>query len=626
MDLTTAIAEAKRASDCFFNNDFQQAKNILEPWADSSMYHSLGNSVFAFLEAILTFEQRHIEKASEAIKLCMNVCSKHRRHTTLTQNIGKMVKKTNYDLYTIEEIHAELCYAESLLLKALLTFVEDETLVSFVKAGLKIRTCFLSYKECLTILRTRKWENEMHRVHFESGVRMGIGTFNLMISLLPGRVIKLLEFIGFSGDKNYGLKELKIGYEEHRGIRQVLCSMTLLSYNLIVSFILSHADGDLEWCERALHEQLSLYPNGVWFLFFKGRLEFTRGNVEESVRWYMQSWKSQTLWPQFHHLCFWELMWANCVQQRWDDALFFASSLAKDSNWSRTIYLYQKAAIMMMKDSDVGGKQCEMISTLMMQAPTHKQRIAGKSLPMEKFVIKKTERYFAQKKSLVLPVYELMFVWNLFRVVGKRRDFVLSMYKNIENAENHLKMSPKTEYQADNEGLLLAIKGACLRQMNHLYLAEDCLKRVISMEKQIKDDTYLVPYAIFELAMIASDRGDQPAAIALLENAKKHYTGYSLESRLHFRIHSGLMELNSPKVDNNVEEATEAILTVDGRLNVQMKELSILNSKSTRKSNGTHSGTSSRNNVHIDDGQIAGPSRTSSEKAGVGSNYSVTRI
>lgn len=74
-------------------------------------------------------------------------------------------------------------------------------------------------------------------MHFESGVRMGIGTFNLvriqlrlqlsyitiiiyiyilfyrkyfyffnyilfqMISLLPARIIKLLEFIGFSGDK-----------------------------------------------------------------------------------------------------------------------------------------------------------------------------------------------------------------------------------------------------------------------------------------------------------------------------------------------------------------------------------------------------------------------------------------
>lgn len=30
---------------------------------------------------------------------------------------------------------------------------------------------------------------------------MGLGTFNLMISLLPARIIKLLEFIGFSGNK-----------------------------------------------------------------------------------------------------------------------------------------------------------------------------------------------------------------------------------------------------------------------------------------------------------------------------------------------------------------------------------------------------------------------------------------
>ena len=45
-----------------------------------------------------------------------------------------------------EEIHAELCYAEALLLKSMLTFIEDETLVSFIKAGLKIRSCFNSYK------------------------------------------------------------------------------------------------------------------------------------------------------------------------------------------------------------------------------------------------------------------------------------------------------------------------------------------------------------------------------------------------------------------------------------------------------------------------------------------------
>ncbi|XP_029160780.1 tetratricopeptide repeat protein 39B-like [Nylanderia fulva] len=550
MDLDTAIMEAKKAIHCFFNNDFDQAKKILEPWADSSMYHSLGTSVFAFLEAFLTFEQKHVEKASEALKQCMSVCSKQRKHTTITQNIGKIVKKVNYDAYTNEEVHAELCYAESLLLKSMLTFVEDETLVSFVKAGLKIRTCFLSYKECMTILNNRKWRNDSHKVHFESGVRMGIGTFNLMISLLPARIIKLLEFIGFSGDKAYGLAELKAGYNERRGLRQVLCVMTLLSYNLFVTFVLSHADGDLEWCEEVVQQELNIYPNGVWFLFFKGRLELTRGNFENCIDWYIKSWKSQNVWPQFHHICYWELMWAHCSMQQWNKAVRYATMLANESNWSRTIYLYQKAAILLMLKPSSGSEEKQLIDSLMMQAPTYKQRIAGKSLPMEKFIIKKTERYFAQKKDLILPVFELMYIWNLFRIIGKRQDLMLNIFKRIEETEKELKTTSKNEFHADNEALLLLLKGACLRQMQHPLQAEECLRRVLQLEKSVKEETYLFPYATVELALLAQDQGDTQLAIGFLEDAKKNYTGYLLESRLHFRIHSDLMMLTGKKPNN----------------------------------------------------------------------------
>lgn len=559
MDLDTAIAEATKALHCFFNNDFEEARKIMEPWAHTSMYHSLGTCVFAFLEATFTFEQKHIEKASETLKQCISVCSKHRKHSTLTQNIGKIVKKTNYDTYTIEEVHAELCYAESLLLKSMLTFVEDETLVSFVKAGLKIRTCFLSYKECLTILNSRKWENDTHKTHFESGVRMGIGTFNLMISLLPVRVIKLLEFIGFSGDKEYGISELKAGYHDRRGLRQVLCVMTLLSYHLLVCTFLSHMDGDLDWCEDALREELCLYPNGVWFLFFKGRLEFTRGNFEEGVDWYIKSWKSQNLWPQFHHLCFWELMWSYCCLQNWSEAERYADYLGKKSNWSRTIYYYQRAVIFLMLEPHLSPEERRLVDNLMIRAPNYKQRIAGKSLPMEKFVIKKVERYFAQKKELVLPLYELMYVWNLFRIVGKRRDLLMGIYKTIEKTEKSLKDAVRTEYHTDNEALVLLLKGACLRQMKHPLQAQDCLKRVIELQKSIKEDTYLVPYAMVELALLIQDQGNIQLAITYLEDAKKNFASYLLESRLHFRIHSDLMKLTEKKAEEEREKKHEKV-------------------------------------------------------------------
>lgn len=111
-----------------------------------SMYHALGHSVFAFLEAILTFENEHIVEAVKALKHSLVVCNRYRKKNTIGESLGKIVKKINYEQYTEVEAHAELCHAECLLLKSILTFMEDETLSSFIKAGIKIRSCFNSYK------------------------------------------------------------------------------------------------------------------------------------------------------------------------------------------------------------------------------------------------------------------------------------------------------------------------------------------------------------------------------------------------------------------------------------------------------------------------------------------------
>lgn len=78
----------------------------------------------------------------------------------------------------------------------------------------------------------------------------------------------------------------------------------------------------------------------------------------------------------------------------------------------------------------------------------------------------------------------------------------------------------KTEYHADNEALLLLLKGACLRQMQHPLQAEECLRRVLQLEKSVKEDTYLFPYATVELSLLAQDQGNIQLAIGFLEDAK----------------------------------------------------------------------------------------------------------
>ena len=108
---------------------------------------------------------------------CLDVCRYRKKSGGLVDTLGKMVRRQDYDSYTELEMHAELVrrallcynvillyivtmmlyvihnnrcmvqvYAECLLLKAMLTVCEDETLVSFVRAGLKVRQCYISFR------------------------------------------------------------------------------------------------------------------------------------------------------------------------------------------------------------------------------------------------------------------------------------------------------------------------------------------------------------------------------------------------------------------------------------------------------------------------------------------------
>lgn len=321
--------------------------------------------------------------------------------------------------------------------------------------------------------------------------------------------------------------------------------MTLLGYNSIVLQVLSHGEGDLTICDDILDNFLKMHPDGVWFLFFKGRLEFMKGNIDECIVWYTRAWKSQDKWPQFHHMCFWELTWVHCVKTQWKEALVYATHLLEGSRWSRTIYSYQKAILLYMIRGESSVSDHMVIDNLMKDLPNYKQRIAGKSLPMEKFVIKKGERYFSQNQMLVLPVLELMYLWNLFKVFGKQFTLAENVFKLIEKAESELPNFKVRKYNADNTALVLLLKGACLRQMNSPLQALECLENAISMLKDIQEDHFIVPYAIVELALIEWEQNNREKAIAALEDAKKNYTGYSLESRLHFRIHTALTEFKS---------------------------------------------------------------------------------
>jgi hypothetical protein len=58
---------------------------------------------------------------------------------------------------------------------------------------------------------------------------------------------------------------------------------------------------------------------------------------------------------------------------------------------------------------------------------------------MEKFVVKRTERYIAQNNSLILPAYELMYVWNMFKILGKQWSLIENVFRMVERTLKKLR-------------------------------------------------------------------------------------------------------------------------------------------------------------------------------------------
>ncbi|KAF7223575.1 tetratricopeptide repeat protein 39B [Nothobranchius furzeri] len=547
LDLETALQECTVALHLFLNNRFSDALAKLEPWKSHSMYHAMGYSSILLMQAAMTFDPKDMDNAMMSLREALHVCQRFRRKTSIMESLANLWYGQAADNLTEEEMHAELCYAEVLMQKAALTFL-DESIISFIKAGMGMRSSYQIYKNCQD-MENATCNEETQRsthVHFQGGVNMGIGSFNLILSLLPSRVLRLMEFLGFSGNRDLGLSELRAGAMSN-SLRSILSTLTLLMFHLYITVTLGTADGNLSEAESLLKPYADKYPNGALMLFYTARIAVLKGNFTFAQEKFLACIATQEEWRQIHHLCYWELMWAYSFEQNWMEAYRYADRLCKENNWSQATYVFQKAAILSMLPEEEVTKLGENVVALFRQVEGLRIRIAGKSIPTEKFAAKKAQRYIAPiPGKLVVPALEMMYVWNGFTVVGKRPELTENILSTLEKAEEQLRNNPApSEYQLDDQCVVQLLKGLCLTQLGRLVQAEICFNYVISSEKNIKGDTYLVPFTMYELGLLHKQKGDVRTAITVIEKAKMNYRDYSMESRLHFRIHAALNTMGS---------------------------------------------------------------------------------
>ncbi|KAF7720852.1 hypothetical protein EC973_005903 [Apophysomyces ossiformis] len=598
-ELMVNIMEVRKAMDLFLDSRIPEAEAILQPKREKSLYHSLGHAFILFLRSIMTFQQTDVQSALAAMKETIQLANGLRKSNNGW--LAWMKGMTVNDIKAMSRLHrhAELVYAEAYLLKALLSILHDESVVSFLREGLHVRNSYNTYRLLEKYVNLVKEEADAGKDisayelddHFASGVGLGIGCFNIILSLLPTTVLRLAEFIGFTSDRAHGLHMLETvgGWDEYKdlpadvfpplqgpdeGLRRQFCDMVLMLYHIVLCKLIPLSDVEESLAERVLAYNLKLYPSGVFFLYFSGRQLGSQGRLEEAMSQYRRAIDTQKDWKQLQHMCYWELGLICLAKQQWQESFDLYSTLHDESNWSKAVYTYLKALSLYSLGQRDNLKQVE---EMMKSVTGAKQKIAGKSIPLEKFVARKARKFLAQHNALLLPDLEIL---NAFGALGCLPKELIQQNLNRINA-NIVQLSEGRQSNFnyyDDICLAYYLRALLVRQLMKKEEGEkekmqemhrESLEMVFENADKVVLDHYIYYFARYENArmMIVNEQyeeAEKEIQLIVRASEKGQYNvgagphaknKYSLENALLFKCHNCITEIRdlAGRKDRNSE-------------------------------------------------------------------------
>ena len=75
-------------------------------------------------------------------------------------------------------------------------------------------------------------------------------------------------------------------------------------------------------------------------------------------------------------------------------------------------------------------------------------------------------------------------------------------------------------YKNENWCLLLLLRGMCFKYMKSPLQAEECFKEIQTYAGKLKANNYLIPFSLYEYALLVKDSGDFHTAQEMLSRAR----------------------------------------------------------------------------------------------------------
>ncbi|KAI7849327.1 hypothetical protein BDC45DRAFT_520952 [Circinella umbellata] len=442
----------------------------------------------------------------------------------------------------------------------------------------------------------------------ESGVLFGIGLFTLIFSLLPPKVNKILNTLGFHSSRPFALHVLQKSYQSN-GLYSGLSALTLLVYftnlSLFIHPRLLPNSMTPEIARTMLNHMKIKYPNSKIWELLEGKLCKMEGKPRKGVEILRDARRRHSIYrvdlgggtkkwvnlettdhehqteetkrnrlviselAQLQGLAIYEMGWAQVFLGDYFQASETFFRLESMNNWSRAFYHYIATCCMFADEQyDKAGMEFQQIPNIL----ERKRQLGGRLLPNEMFAERKIKRWkekahtllsqgnyvpphlkwmpaaattttaasqqspqqrqqiHMQERYLLLdgellkqvvtvnPLWELTYLWNgipqlskeMLNTMKEQLQSAINEQENQQQQQQQQEMeNGRRQYQSSDLAILQLILGAVLREQGEFAMAEKYFQSTIVMDSQIHEDRWVVPYAMYELAVLSCFRIQQ---------------------------------------------------------------------------------------------------------------------
>uniref|UniRef100_A0A671SYI6 Tetratricopeptide repeat protein 39C n=1 Tax=Sinocyclocheilus anshuiensis TaxID=1608454 RepID=A0A671SYI6_9TELE len=506
---------------------------------------------------ILIFEEK-MQMASDDLRTTEKLCESDNAGVieTIRNKIKKSMDSQRSGVEIVDRLQRQIIVADCQVYLAVLSFVKQE-LSAYIKGGWILRKAWKMYNKCYSDIsqlqeacRRRSSDQQgalasdqdNHNTSAESGGRVteevldrlkgsvsfGYGLFHLCISMVPPHLLKIVNLLGFPGDRHQGLSSLAYA-SESKDMKAPLATLALLWYHTVVQpfFALDGSDsqaGILE-AKAILQKKAMVYPNSSLFIFFKGRVQRLECQINSALASFQDALEFASDQREIQHVCLYEIGWCSMIEMNFEDAYRSFERLKNESRWSQCYYAYL-TGVCQGASGDLEGAKAVFQDV--------QKLFKRKNNQIEQFALKRAERL--RKVSLtrelcILGVVEVLYLWKALSNCSSSKLQLMNQVLQGLDEQSSL-------------GLKHLLLGAIQKCLGNIKDAVQSFQLAAQDEYGRLNNSYVQPYSCYELGCVLLAKPETLSkGRSLLLQAKENYAGYDFENRLHVRIHSALASI-----------------------------------------------------------------------------------